>query len=49
MNHGKSKAALHTGLHEPGEHYGHFFGAEKDVIGVENAYWWDISTEESTT
>jgi len=43
--HGKSKAALHTGLDEPVAHYEDFFGTEKDDIGVENAYWWDIKTE----
>ena len=44
-NHGRSKAALHTGLEEPVARCGDFLGAEKDDIGVENAYWWDIKTE----
>jgi hypothetical protein len=44
-NHGRSKAALHTGLQERVAPYGDFLGAEKDDIGVENAYWWEIKTE----
>jgi len=44
-NHGRSKAALHTGLQDPVAPCGDFFGTEKDDIGVENADWWDIKTE----
>jgi hypothetical protein len=42
---GKGEAALHTGLQEQVAHYGEFFGAEKDDIGLENTYLWDIKTE----
>jgi hypothetical protein len=46
---GQRKATLHSGLRQVGAHYMAPFGVEKEDIGLENAYSWDLSPEQSRT